>query len=207
MAKRLFDIVVSFVGLTLASPVLLGLAIAIKLESRGPVFYRGVRVGRFGKPFRIFKFRSMVVNAEALGGSSTSGTDTRVTRVGAFVRKFKLDELPQLINVLVGNMSLVGPRPQVQWAVDLFTPEERQILELRPGITDWASIKFSDEGGILERSGIADPDVAYMKLIHPEKTRLQLKYLRERTFWGDLIIIFTTISTIITSRFEKTVRS
>jgi lipopolysaccharide/colanic/teichoic acid biosynthesis glycosyltransferase len=195
MLKRLFDIVLSLFGLILISPVLVTLAIMIKKEDRGPVFYRGVRVGRFGKLFRIFKFRTMVVNAEKLGGPSTADDDARITKVGNFIRKFKLDELPQLINVLKGEMSIVGPRPEVQMYVDMFTEEERAILSVRPGITDWASIWNPDEGGIL--AGSLDPEKTYMEKIRPEKIRLQLKYLRERSFWNDLKLIAQTIITIV----------
>ena len=195
MLKRLFDIVLSLFGLILISPVLVTLAIMIKKEERGPVFYRGVRVGRFGKLFRIFKFRTMVVNAEKLGGPSTADDDPRITKVGNFIRKFKLDELPQLINVLKGEMSFVGPRPEVQMYVDMFTEEERAILSVRPGITDWASIWNPDEGGIL--AGSLDPEKTYMEKIRPEKIRLQLKYVRERSFWNDLKIIAQTIITIV----------
>src|SRR5512136_359493 len=133
MLKRTFDFSSSLIGLILVSPVFLTIAILIKKEDRGPVFYRGVRVGRFGKPFRIFKFRTMVLNAEKLGGPSTADNDPRITRVGKFIRKFKLDELPQLINVLKGEMSIVGPRPEVQLYVDMFTEEEKAILGVRPG--------------------------------------------------------------------------
>lgn len=195
--KRAFDLAVSLAGLLALSPVFCALAVAIKLESRGPVFYRGERVGRKGRTFRIFKFRSMVTDADKLGSSTTSASDSRVTRVGRIIRKYKLDEFSQLINVLKGEMSLVGPRPQVRWVVDMFSEEEKRVLELRPGITDWASIRFRDEGGIIERSGIADPDEAYLKLIHPEKMRLQLKYLKEKSFTTDLGIILRTLGAIV----------
>jgi len=198
--KRLFDILVSSVSLLLLSPLFLLLAVLIKLDSRGPVFYRGVRVGRYGKPFRIFKFRSMVREAENLGASSTGSSDTRVTRCGRLIRKFKLDELSQLINVLTGDMSLVGPRPEVQKFVDMYTDEEKAILNMRPGITDWASIKFNNEGEIIENSGIEDPDEAYARLIRPEKLRLQLKYLKEQNLWIDLKIIVATLMTIVSTR-------
>src|SRR3972149_9022096 len=146
MLKRLFDIVFSLLGLMLTTPILLILAILIKREDGVPVFYRGVRVGLHGNPFRIFKFRTMVVNAEKIGGSSTADDDPRITRIGKFLRKYKLDELPQLINVFKGEMSLVGPRPEVQQEVSLYSEEERALLSVRPGITDYASIKFHNEG-------------------------------------------------------------
>lgn len=201
--KRFFDILFSFVLMLLLAPVFILVAVAIKADSPGPIFYRGVRVGRDGIPFQIYKFRSMVTNAEILGSSSTSNSDSRVTRVGNIIRKFKLDEFSQLINVFLGDMSVVGPRPQVQWAVDNFSPMERRVLQLRPGITDWASIKFHDEGEIIEKSGIVDPDEAYMKLIHPEKMRLQLVYLENHSCWIDLKIIFKTVSTLFATRISQ----
>ena len=200
MTKCFFDIVVSGIGLFFLSPAFLLLSIAIKINSPGPVFYRGVRVGRFGKPFRIYKFRSMVADAEKKGAASTSNTDMRVTSVGHFIRKFKFDEFSQLINVFIGDMSLVGPRPEVQKFVDMYTEEERLILTVRPGITDWSSIKFHNEGDIIEASGIIDADEAYAKLIRPEKLRLQLKYVRERTIWIDIKIIICTVLTIFSTR-------
>jgi len=200
MLKRIFDILVSLIGLLVFSPFLIAISLAIKLESPGPIFYRGARVGRYGRPFRIYKFRSMVQDAERFGASSTSSQDSRVTRMGRIIRKFKLDEFSQLINVLIGDMSLVGPRPEVQKFVDLYTEEEKQMLSVRPGITDWSSIKFHNEGEIIEASGMADADEAYAKLIRPEKLRLQLKYVRERTLWIDVKIILATILTLLSTR-------
>jgi len=202
MIKRVFDLMLSLFGLIVMSPCLLFFAVAIKVDSPGPIFYRGLRVGRGGKTFRIFKFRSMVVDAEKSGVTSTSGQDDRVTRMGKLIRKFKMDEFAQLINVFLGDMSLVGPRPEVQKFVDQYTEEERQILSMRPGITDWASIKFHNEGDIIEASGISDADEAYAKLIRPEKLRLQLKYIRERSLWIDIKIILATLSTIIVTRVD-----
>lgn len=193
--KRLFDFTTSLVGLILFSPVLLTVAALIKIEDGGTIFYRGVRVGRNGKSFRIFKFRTMVVNAEKIGGPSTADDDPRITKTGRFIRKFKLDELPQLINVLIGDMSLVGPRPEVQHYVDMFTEEEKTILTVRPGITDWASIWNPDEGAIL--AGSPDPEKTYMEKIRPTKLRLQLKYVRERSFLIDLKIMFETVWTVV----------
>lgn len=198
--KRLFDLIMASIGLILASPLFLILAVIIKMESKGPVFYRGVRVGLYGRPFRIYKFRSMVVNAEQLGASSTSEQDNRVTRCGRMVRRYKLDEIAQLLNVLLGDMSLVGPRPEVQKYVDLYTEDEKIILSVRPGITDWASIKFHNEGEIIAASGIADADEAYAKLIRPEKLRLQRKYVRERTLLVDIKILICTILTVFSTR-------
>ncbi len=192
MLKRTFDIVVSIACLTVLSLPLIVLAAVIRLDSRGPVFYRGVRVGRGGRTFRIFKFRSMVQNAENLGASSTNASDPRVTSVGRWIRRFKLDELPQLMNVLKGDMSLVGPRPEVQKFVDLYTDEEKRILTIRPGITDFASMKFHNEGEIIRSSGIEDADEAYAYLIRPEKLRLQLKYVNEQSFLTDVKIMYLT---------------
>jgi lipopolysaccharide/colanic/teichoic acid biosynthesis glycosyltransferase len=200
MVKRFFDVVISATGLLLLSPLIMLLALAIRMDSPGPVFFRGVRIGRDGRPFKIWKFRSMVADAETMGAASTNFKDARVTRVGRFIRKFKLDEFSQLINVLLGDMSLVGPRPEVKKFVDMYTEEEKIILTVRPGITDWSSIRFHNEGEIIESSGIADADEAYARLIRPEKLRLQIKYVRERTMWIDIKIILCTILTIISGR-------
>lgn len=200
MAKRFVDVVLSAVGLLLLSPLFLLLVLVIKLDSHGPVFYRGVRVGRHGRQFKIYKFRSMVADAERKGAASTSTTDLRVTRSGRFIRRFKFDEFSQLINVFLGEMSLVGPRPEVQKFVDRYTPEEKVILTVRPGITDWSSIKFHNEGEIIEASGIPDADEAYEKLIRPEKLRLQLKYVKERNLWVDIKIIVSTVLTLFSTR-------
>ena len=200
MVKRFVDVVLSAAGLLLLSPLFLLLALVIKLDSHGPVFYRGVRVGRHGRPFKIFKFRSMVADAERKGAASTSTTDILVTRSGNFIRKFIFDEFSQLINVFLGDMSLVGPRPEVQKFVDMYTSEEKVILTVRPGITDWSSIKFHNEGEIIEASGISDADEAYEKLIRPEKLRLQLKYVKERNLWVDIKIIVSTMLTLFSTR-------
>jgi lipopolysaccharide/colanic/teichoic acid biosynthesis glycosyltransferase len=190
MMKRLMDLAASLIGLILFSPLLLLIVLWIKWDSPGPVFYRGKRAGRYGKPFAIFKFRSMVMNADKIGGPSTSGDDPRVTRSGRFIRRCKLDEVSQLINVLVGDMSLVGPRPEVVAKVELFSEEERETLKLRPGITDWASIWNSDEGGVL--AGLADADAAYEKILRPHKMELQRYYCRTRNLWVDFkILVFT----------------
>jgi lipopolysaccharide/colanic/teichoic acid biosynthesis glycosyltransferase len=193
-AKRAFDTVLSTVGLVILSPVLLGIAAAIKLDSPGPAFYRGPRVGKGGSMFDMLKFRTMVVNADKLGGSSTPEDDPRITKIGKFLRRTKLDELPQLINVFKGDMSFVGPRPQVKWAVDRYTAEERAILSVRPGITDYASLRFANEGEILK--GSTDPDRDYMEKIHPEKMRLSLEYVRSRSFTTDLAIMGRTLGAV-----------
>ena len=197
--KRGFDFAVSVAALAGLALPLAALSVAIKLDSPGPVFYRGERIGRFGRPFRLFKFRSMAVG-DGKGPTTTTEHDPRITRVGHTLRRYKLDELPQLLNVLAGDMSLVGPRPQVRWAVDRFTSEERQVLNVRPGITDWASIRFHNEGEIIAASGDPDPDQAYLRLIHPEKTRLQLEYVRQRSFLVDLRILADTLATLVRTR-------
>jgi lipopolysaccharide/colanic/teichoic acid biosynthesis glycosyltransferase len=195
MLKRISDILLSLFGFIAFSPVLAVLALLIKGGDGGPIFYRGVRVGRYGRPFKIYKFRTMVSNAEEMGGPSTANGDPRITRTGKFIRKYKFDEVPQLINVFKGEMSLVGPRPEVQQYVDMFTDEEKAILTVRPGITDWASLWNPDEGRIL--SGSPDPERTYMEKIRPTKLRLQLKYVRERSFLVDLSIILETVATVI----------
>jgi lipopolysaccharide/colanic/teichoic acid biosynthesis glycosyltransferase len=193
--KRLFDLTASVIGLALLLPVLAILALALKLDSPGPVFYRGLRAGRFGKAFRIFKYRTMVVDAHKLGGPSSSADDPRITRMGGLLRRYKLDELPQLLNVLKGEMSLVGPRPEVVEEVLLYTAEEKGLLEVRPGITDWASIRFRNEGEILR--GSSDPHAAYREKIRPEKIRLGLEYVRSRSFMTDFKIILKTLKAIV----------
>jgi lipopolysaccharide/colanic/teichoic acid biosynthesis glycosyltransferase len=195
MAKRGFDFVLSVIGLIVFGPLLLLMAAWIKVNSRGPVFYRGVRAGLDGKPFRIFKFRTMVVDAEKIGASSTAEDDPRITKAGKFLRRFKLDELPQLLNVLVGEMSFVGPRPQVLWAAERYTPEERGLLTVRPGITDYASLVFRNEGKILK--GSTDPDKDYLEKIAPEKTRLGLLYVGSHSVWTDIKIIAATVGAIL----------
>jgi lipopolysaccharide/colanic/teichoic acid biosynthesis glycosyltransferase len=171
------------------------LSLLVKAEDGGPIFYRGVRVGRYGRPFRIFKFRTMVPHAERMGGASTADDDPRITKIGQFVRKYKLDELPQLINVVTGEMSLVGPRPEVKHYVDMFSEEEKAILKVRPGITDWASLWNPDEGAVL--AGSPDPEKTYLEKIRPQKIRLQLKYVKKRSFWADVNILFMTIKTVL----------
>jgi len=197
-AKRIFDTGVSFLALIILSPVLIFISLLIKLDSAGPVFYKGTRVGKNGKLFKMVKFRTMFINAEKIGGSSTPDDDPRITRAGRVLRKYKLDELPQLFNVLTGGMSFVGPRPQVQWAVELYSPEEREVLSVQPGITDYASLRFPNEGEILR--GSTDPDKDYMEKIHPEKMRLSLEYIKTRSFLLDIKIILKTIQAIFIRR-------
>jgi lipopolysaccharide/colanic/teichoic acid biosynthesis glycosyltransferase len=193
--KRGFDFLVALTAVLLLSPVLLVVALIIKVGSPGPVFYRGVRIGLRGKPFRIYKFRTMVVDAEKLGGSATAEDDPRITPIGKFLRRHKLDELPQFLNVLVGDMSMVGPRPEVQKYVDMYTLEERAILDLRRGITDWASIWNSNEAAVLE--GSKDPEKTYEELIRPTKLALQLFYARNHSPGTDIKILCHTFCKLI----------
>jgi lipopolysaccharide/colanic/teichoic acid biosynthesis glycosyltransferase len=196
--KRALDILCSATGLVLLSPLWLWIAWRIHREDGGAILYRGERVGLDGKPFHICKFRTMVVNADQIGGPSTAADDPRITRIGRRLRQHKLDELPQLLNVFLGDMSLVGPRPEVKYYTDMFTTEEKAILKVRPGITDWASIWNSDEGSIL--AGSADPEATYLELIRPTKVKLQLKYVREQSFFTDLRILWETMSVLVSSR-------
>jgi lipopolysaccharide/colanic/teichoic acid biosynthesis glycosyltransferase len=199
MTKRLFDVIASALGLLVLSPLMLAVAAWIKLDSRGPVFYRGERGGRHNRPYRIFKFRSMVVDADRKGGASTSDGDPRITRPGTFIRKYKLDEIAQLLNVLKGDMSLVGPRPQVLAYTSRYSGEFTKILEVRPGITDWASIWNADEGAVL--AGAKDPDRAYDILIDPTKMRLQLRYVQRLSFMTDLRIAYCTVRRMVDPGF------
>jgi lipopolysaccharide/colanic/teichoic acid biosynthesis glycosyltransferase len=189
--KRILDLIIALFGLVLLSPFLIAIAIWVKFNSHGPILYKGPRVGKDGEPFRMLKFRTMVVDADKIGGSSTSADDARLASAGRFLRRFKLDELPQLINVLRGDMSFVGPRPQVEWAVNLYSPEERRLLSVRPGITDFASIEFRNEGEILR--GSADPDRDYLEKIAPHKIRLGLYYVRHYSFFVDAKILVATV--------------
>jgi lipopolysaccharide/colanic/teichoic acid biosynthesis glycosyltransferase len=198
--KRIFDIVGAVVGLAAISPLMGWLAWRIKIEDAGPFFYRGIRIGLNGKPFRIYKFRTMVLDADKIGPSSTSEDDPRITKIGRFLRAYKLDELPQLINVLLGDMSFVGPRPQVQWAVELYDDKEKVILSVRPGITDYASLLFSNEGEILK--GSTDPDKDYMEKIHPLKTKLAMKYVNKHSLFVDTKIIMKTLTALFKNKIE-----
>lgn len=189
--KRLFDIVVSLFGLIVLSPIMLVLALIIVIDSPGGVFFRGPRVGKNGETFRIFKFRSMVKDCEGKGKWNIGDNDSRITRTGHFLRKTKLDELPQLINVLIGNMSFVGPRPEIRVYVDMYTEEEKKILDLKPGITDYASIVNSSQFKTFTEA--TDPDTAYLEYIRPLKLKLQLYYWEHHSFFGDIRIIFWTL--------------
>lgn len=196
--KRIFDIVSSGLGLIVLSPLFLVLAIWIKMDSKGPVFYRQVRVGYKNKDFRIFKFRSMRVGADKGSLVTIGGHDPRVTRSGYFIRKFKFDELPQLINVFVGDMSLVGPRPEVRHYVDYWTSEQMHVLDVRPGITDPASIKFRNENELMERA--ENPEKYYIEVIMQEKIKLYLEYVEKHSFLYDLELIFKTFWVIVSER-------
>lgn len=195
MSKRLFDIILSAVGLMLIWPILLVVAVWIKLDSDGPVFYRQVRVGRDNKDFSILKFRSMYVDADKRSLITVGDHDSRVTRAGYYIRKFKLDELPQLINVLRGDMSFVGPRPEVRRYVDMYTPEQMHVLDVRPGITDEASIKYRNENEILAQQ--ADPEQYYVDVIMPDKLAINLLYVAHHSLLGDLRIVLRTIKAIV----------
>lgn len=194
--KRLFDITASGLGLLVLSPLFLILAVWIKLDSPGPVFYRQVRVGRGNKDFRLFKFRSMRVGSDKKGLITVGGHDPRVTRSGYYIRKYKLDELPQLINVFVGDMSLVGPRPEVRKYVDLYTPDQLHVLDVRPGITDMASIRYRNENELLEQA--ADPEQYYRDVVMQDKLRINLEYVADHSFVKDLKIIFMTFKAVVT---------
>jgi len=191
--KRLFDFFASLLGLIILSPLFIILALFVGLGSKGGVFYKQERVGKGNKTFLLYKFRSMIIDADKKGLLSIGkdGKDPRVTKVGYFIRKYKLDELTQLINVLKGDMSLVGPRPEVRKYVELYTEEQKQVLSVRPGITDIASIKFRKENDLLSQS--PNPEEYYIKEIMPQKLTLNLEYIKTRTFFGDIKLIFKTI--------------
>lgn len=192
MIKRSIDILGSTFGLVILSPLFLFVALKIKFHDGGPVFYLGNRIGWKGKPFSMYKFRTMVVNAEKLGGPSTASDDPRLTKIGLSLKKYQLDELPQLINVFKGEMSLVGPRPEVKMYVDMMTPEEKSvILSVRPGMTDYASLWNFHEGEILK--GSKDPEKTYQEKIRPKKLELQQKYVKEQSLLVDIKIILQTV--------------
>ncbi len=189
-AKRLFDVASSVIALVMLLPVLLLIAVGVKLTSPGPIFYRGIRTGRYGKPFRILKFRTMVIDASKIGGPSTGKDDPRVTRFGAFLRRFKLDELPNLVCVLRGQMSIVGPRPEVPQYTSLYEGEETLILSVRPGITDLSSLQFID---LAEHIGAENVDATFESRILPVKNQLRVQYVRQWSFWTDMRIIGKTL--------------
>ena len=191
---RIFDILLATLGLVILSPLLIFVYVAIVLESRGGGFYRQERTGRYGKPFRLIKFRSMNVNADKHGLITVGGHDNRITRVGYYIRKYKIDELPQLINVVKGDMSIVGPRPEVKKYTDLYTDEQRKILDVRPGITDYASIKYVDENDILGASD--NPERIYIEHIMPDKIKLNMIYISQNGIKEYFKIIFLTLTNI-----------
>ena len=196
LLKRLFDFFFSLLGVIMLLPLFLFISLWIKIDSSGPVFFRQERVGRFGKSFRIFKFRTMCLDAEAKGRQITVGEDPRITRSGRFLRHYKLDELPQLLNVVSGEMSLVGPRPEVPRYVALYPAAVReQVLSVPPGITDYASIEYKDENAILGRA--ADPDRAYIEEVMPVKLGYYQRYVAERSLWVDFMLIMKTLKVII----------
>lgn len=196
IAKRIMDLFFSLIGALLLFPLFLLVAIWIKLDSPGPVFFRQVRVGRFGKPFKIFKLRTMCCDAEAKGNLITAGEDPRITKSGRFLRRHKLDELPQLLNVMLGQMSLVGPRPEVPRYVALYPDNVRDlILSVPPGITDFASIEYKDESSVLGHA--EDVEYTYITEVMPVKLGYYVRYVTERTIWLDLKLIFTTIGVLL----------
>jgi len=191
MMKRLFDIIFSFVGLVALSPLFVVVALLVKIDSKGPVFFRHTRMGRDFIPFHVYKFRTMVDGAEQRGSSVTAGSDERITRFGRLLRKTKVDELPQLLNVLKGEMSLVGPRPEVREYVELYEPEYRRLLSVRPGITDPASLRYAEEQGVLARSPNWEEE--YRKRILPDKIRLSLEYVDNHSVITDFSLIVKTV--------------
>jgi lipopolysaccharide/colanic/teichoic acid biosynthesis glycosyltransferase len=196
-AKRLFDLGAATLGLLVLAPVLALIALVVRLDSRGPFLYRGVRTGLNGRPFRIMKFRTMVPNAEQIGSTATARDDPRITRVGHFLRRYKLDELPQLWNVVTGEMSLVGPRPEVAEHTSAYSEEERLILTVKPGITDFSSIRFANLGELL---GSEDANRVFVEKYRAEKNRLRLEYVKNRSFGTDLWLILLTLRRLTLGR-------
>ena len=195
LAKRIFDLVTSVIGSLILLPILVVVAIWVKLDSTGPILFKQTRVGYAGKYFQIYKFRTMVVNAEVIGAQITSGDDRRITKIGKVLRKYKLDELPQLINVLVGEMSLVGPRPEVPKYVKLYNEAQKRVLQSLPGITDLASLEFRNENELLV--GKENVEEFYVQQIMPQKLLLNLKYIDQAGLLFDLKIIARTIWRIV----------
>ncbi len=195
MFKRTFDFTCSLVGLVLLLPFFLIISLWIKLDSRGGIFYKQLRVGRYNKDFYLYKFRTMANGSDKKSLITIGNDDSRITSAGRFLRKYKVDELPQLINVLKGDMSLVGPRPEVRKYVDLYSEQQMKVLNARPGITDIASIKFRNENEILKNQ--ENPEQYYMEILMPEKLNLNLQYLSERSFFGDILLIINTFFKII----------
>jgi lipopolysaccharide/colanic/teichoic acid biosynthesis glycosyltransferase len=199
--KRAFDLTFALLGLVLTSPLSVAIAVAVKLGDRGPILFSQTRVGRYGRPFRMHKFRTMVPQAEQQGIPLTIGRDRRITRVGHWLRRTKLDELPQLWNVVKGEMSLVGPRPEVPRYVAFYTAEQRRVLEVRPGITDPASLEYFDEARVLSR--VESPEAAYIRVVMPHKIALNLNYLRRRTTISDAKVVLATIWRLVKSTAHR----
>jgi len=197
MIIRFFDVLFSSLGLIILSPLFLILVVWIKIDSKGPVFYRQLRVGKDGKDFYLYKFRTMLVDADKNGLITVGDRDPRVTRAGYFFRKYKLDELPQLINVLLGNMSLVGPRPEVRKYVEMYTSDQRKVLSVKPGLTDYASIHYIDENKVLAQSN--DPEETYIQVVLPEKVAYNMKYINNQSIKEYFKILFLTIKKILLS--------
>lgn len=195
MFKRFFDFLFSFLGLILLLPFLLIIAVLIKIESKGPVFYLQFRVGQYNKDFKIFKFRTMKVGSDKKGLLTLGDHDNRVTKVGFYLRKYKLDELPQLINVIIGTMSFVGPRPEVRKYVNHYSKEDLIVFNVKPGITDYASIAFRNEAELLKKA--VDPELYYIETILPQKLELHKKYLSQKSFISDIKIILKTFTAIL----------
>lgn len=193
-SKRIFDVVSSLIALVLFSPLIIIISLWIAIDSRGGVFYKQIRVGKNQREFGLYKFRSMRPNADK-AGQITVGNDSRVTKVGKFIRKYKIDEVPQLINILKGDMSVVGPRPEVPKYVNMYSAEQLKVLSVLPGLTDYASIEYLDEQKIL--GAAEDPDKAYIEEVMPAKLKLNLKYISDRGFWLDIKLIFRTLRKIV----------
>jgi lipopolysaccharide/colanic/teichoic acid biosynthesis glycosyltransferase len=204
LLKRALDVIIAGIGLTLLSPLLLSIAAIARLSSGGPVLFRHKRIGKGFRPFWVLKFRTMIENAPKLGGPITVGDDPRITPVGRWLRRTKLDELPQLFNVLRGEMSLVGPRPEVPRYVEMFREDYSVILQVRPGITDLASIKYRDEAALLGEA--ADPDDEYVRVVLPKKIRLAKQYVAQQSFWLDLTILFGTVTHLACDRLPRSAR-
>ncbi|MFT5158127.1 MAG: lipopolysaccharide/colanic/teichoic acid biosynthesis glycosyltransferase [Bacteroidia bacterium] len=193
-AKRILDVIASACGIIILAPILLIIALFVVLESHGGAFYLQERIGKNGRAFTLYKFRSMAIHADK-SGLLTVGRDARITKAGSFIRKYKLDELPQLFNVFLGNMSLVGPRPEVRKYVELYTADQRRVLSIKPGITDWASIKYKNENDLLANA--ANPEQEYINTVMPDKLSINLEYVDNRSFFTDIKIIFKTIQQIL----------
>ena len=195
MFKRLFDIFFSVIGILILLPFIILISLVIAIDSRGGIFYKQIRVGKGGQDFYLLKFRSMKTDSDKQGLLTIGGQDSRITRIGYFIRKYKIDELPQLINVVIGDMSLVGPRPEVRKYVDLYNQEQLKVLSVKPGITDFASIEYSNENEILGKA--ENPEQTYINEIMPAKLLLNLKYISQKSIGTDLKIIFKTIGKIL----------